>query len=380
MGKVVINETTLTAIGDAIRTQTGGTDLIAPGDMPTQILAIEGGGTGGGGYEPTDAELTLTGDCQNRFANGGWDWVLREYGDKITTNGIYSMQNMFGGSNVTEIPFDINCAPNGDMIATSIFQGCNKLRSIGTIRNGQFIRPGYLFDNCQMLRYLPTFENTTWNSKTEKYHAMTNMFNQCYSLRSIPEELLKELYCLYTSTSGNHYVNMFYNCYALDELRGIPVPVDAAYTSNMFGTTFFHDWRVKDIIFDTNNGTPYTVNWKNQTINLTQCIGYGYEYNQSVILDFNSGITSDKLVTDAASYAALKNDPDWYTVDLAYSRYNKQSAINTINSLPITTGTGCTIKFKANAGSGISGGNISNLSESDIAAAAAKGWTVTFAD
>lgn len=378
MSKVFIQESTLTAIGDAIRTQTGGTDLIAPGDMPTQILAIEGG-TGGGGYEPTDEELTLTGDCQYRFAYGGWDWVLREYGDRIVTEEVFGVQYMFSGSQVTEIPFDINCEPLGDMIATGMFQGCNKLRSIGAIRNATFIRPGYMFSSCKMLRYLPTFENVVWNSKTQKYHAMNSMFSDCYSLRSIPEELLKELYCLYTSSSS-HYGDMFYNCHALDEIRGVPVPVDAAYTSNMFGTTFFHNWRVKDIIFDTDNGTPYTVAWNNQTINLTQYIGYGYEHNQSVILDFNSGITRDKEVTDSASYAALKDDPDWYTVDLAYSRYNKQSAINTINSLPTTTGTGCTIKFKTNAGSGISGGRIGAMSESDIAVAAAKGWTVTLVD
>ena len=52
MSKVVINETTLTAIGDAIRAKTGGTDLIAPGDMPTQISGIETGSGGGEeGYE-----------------------------------------------------------------------------------------------------------------------------------------------------------------------------------------------------------------------------------------------------------------------------------------------------------------------------------------
>lgn len=48
MSKVFIEESTLSAIGAAIREKTEKTDLIAPGDMPAEIRAIvSGGGTGG---------------------------------------------------------------------------------------------------------------------------------------------------------------------------------------------------------------------------------------------------------------------------------------------------------------------------------------------
>jgi len=40
MSKVLIEESTLTAIGDSIRSKTGGSDLIAPGDMPSEISGI----------------------------------------------------------------------------------------------------------------------------------------------------------------------------------------------------------------------------------------------------------------------------------------------------------------------------------------------------
>lgn len=43
MGKVFIEESTLTAIGDSIRAKTGGTDLIAPGNMATEIAGITTG-------------------------------------------------------------------------------------------------------------------------------------------------------------------------------------------------------------------------------------------------------------------------------------------------------------------------------------------------
>jgi hypothetical protein len=75
----------------------------------------------------------------------------------------------------------------------------------------------------------------------------------------------------------------------------------------------------------------------------------------------------------------LKNDPDWYSSKVEYSRYNHDSAVNTINSLPDTSAYGTnTIKFKGAAGSATDGGAINTLTEEEIAVAAVKGWTVTF--
>lgn len=45
MSKVFIEESTLSAIGDAIRGKTGGTELIAPLDMPSEIEGIVSGGS-----------------------------------------------------------------------------------------------------------------------------------------------------------------------------------------------------------------------------------------------------------------------------------------------------------------------------------------------
>ena len=44
MGRVSIEESTLTAIGDAIRARTGKTDMIPPLSMPAEIASIQGGG------------------------------------------------------------------------------------------------------------------------------------------------------------------------------------------------------------------------------------------------------------------------------------------------------------------------------------------------
>lgn len=59
MSKVVINDTSLTAIGEAIRSKTGNTDLLLPSEMPAAIESISGGG-GGGGSTETVRTISLT--------------------------------------------------------------------------------------------------------------------------------------------------------------------------------------------------------------------------------------------------------------------------------------------------------------------------------
>ena len=69
MGKVFIEESTLTAIGDAIRGKEGSTELVPVTDMATRITSLPSGG----GELPEEA-FTITGNCSYRFASGGWDW------------------------------------------------------------------------------------------------------------------------------------------------------------------------------------------------------------------------------------------------------------------------------------------------------------------
>ena len=127
---------------------------------------------------------------------------------------------------------------------------------------------------------------------------------------------------------------------------------------------------------------PIQVNWKNQNISLNVYVGFCP--STTYILNYNSGITADKEVKDDATYQALKNDPDWWTMKAEYSRYNHDSAVNTINSLPdtsaylATAGGTNTIKFKGASGSLTDGGAINTLTEEEIAVAAAKGWTCSF--
>ena len=58
MGKVFIEESTLTAIGDSIRVKTGKTDMIPPLQMPTEIASIQSGG--GATMKTVEGTLPLT--------------------------------------------------------------------------------------------------------------------------------------------------------------------------------------------------------------------------------------------------------------------------------------------------------------------------------
>jgi hypothetical protein len=67
-----------------------------------------------------------------------------------------------------------------------------------------------------------------------------------------------------------------------------------------------------------------------------------------------------------------------------YSRYNHDSAVETINSLPDTSaylaenGGTNTIQFNSVSGKLTDGGAINTLTEEEIAVAVARGWTVSF--
>jgi hypothetical protein len=195
---------------------------------------------------------------------------------------------------------------------------------------------------------------------------------------------MKQIYAPKTTSTYNlPFQNMFNGCYALNEIREL-MPLTATVTSDAFSSTFSNCSRVKEIIFGTQeDGTPYEANWKSQNIDLTKYVGYMQStYENRLTEGYNSGITTDKKVTDDATYQALKNDPDWFTCDVNYSRYNHDSAVNTINSLPDTSaylaekGGTNTIKFTGNSGSATDGGAINTLTADEVAIANAKGWTV----
>lgn len=383
MAKVLVNESSLTGIANAIRGKNGSTTTYKPSEMAAAITAISGGA------DLPEEAFVISGNCKYRFANNGWNWFINNYGSKITTQNIEDAQYMFDNSNtITNIPFDINFSSTSTFHnAQYIFNECSNLINLPILNNFRVYNTNYMFKSCMKIRTIPEDYASTWNwnyleSQTSGYTGnQYGMFWNCYSLRSMPMDLI---------SNGNPNVNYSYsyfnngfsNCYVIDELVNLPIPyTNSTWTSNAFANTFAYCGRLKNITFALNDGQPYVMNWKSQIIDLSNYVGHINIL--SYILNYNSGITADKQVTDDATYQALKNDADWFTTNLAYSRYNHDSAVATINSLPDTSaylasaGGTNTIKFKGAAGSATDGGAINTLTEEEIAVATAKGWTVT---
>lgn len=381
MSKVFIEESTLSAIGDAIREKAGTNELISPLNMAQAITDLPSGG----GELPEEA-LNLTGDLSYKFRNNGWNWFIEQYGKQIKTSGVTSLSNCFyGSSKLKEIPFAINCS-NVSMIYA--FYTCKSLLELPDIYANKVADLQQMCTGCASIRTIPdSWVNWDLTSvQTSNSMSLSTMFYECYSLRYLPEEFLKKLFSNPSSSYSSMYYYFIASCCSLDEIRSIGVSNQTkALTSNAFYSTFNNCGRLKAVTFDTQeDGSPIVAMWKSQVIDLSSYVGYlsktSYSSYVDKVLNYNSGITADKQVTDDASYQALKDDPDWFTTDINYSRYNHDSAVETLISLPDCSATGTnTIKFKGASGALTDGGAINTLTEEEIAVATAKGWTVTLA-
>lgn len=411
--RVLVNENSLIAIGSAIREKNGTDASYKPGDMAAAILEIQTGiepvgdititengeydvvnyakaivevaGSGGGDIEVP----VITRDCSYRFANDGWNWTIENFGRQMRTEKITNATYMFyNSSRLTNIPFDLNFG-SSYVSAMSMFSTCGALEEIPALNNFCPDSLSNFFSYCANLRYLPEDFGADWNwdrIHTYTYGNVASFFPGCYSLRNIPTSFLKNFWGIYNSSYSSMYYYIVNNCYNLDELCGLEV-MPVAITSNFFTGSFTNCANLKKLTFATNeDGTPKTAQWKSQVIDLSVYLGY-YQISNSSKRDallYNSGRTIDKAIYDDATYAALKDDPDAYVCGYSsenpvnYSKYNHDSAVETINSLPDTSAYGTnTIKFKGAAGALTDGGAINTMTEEEIAVAAAKGWTVS---
>lgn len=354
---------------------------------------------------PPEEVFHLTGDLSYMFCDSHWGWYLEAYKDKFTTSNITSMLNTFKARNIDlgdilDLPFTLNV--NNITSMSNAFDSQNLLTKSPKIRGTiawsgsnrvdlRCIGGCYSLTDVEDLFTSEMLEGFKTVKVTSSYSTPKAVqFYECRSLRRIPSwfykfQLNKDS-TAFPSVSYQIYSNLFARCAVLDEAQNIPVWVCVApATTNLFGGTFDMCFRLKDYTFETIDGQPIVANWKNQTINLSDQLGFisGGSYYEGYITNYNSGITADKKVTDDVSYQALKNDPDWYTTDIAYSRFNHDSAVRTINSLPdtsaylATAGGTNTIKFTGAAGEKTDGGAINTLTPEEIAVATAKGWSVT---
>lgn len=381
MSKYVIDGATLTAIADAVREKDGSTEKILVSDIASAIAAIETGGGGGESDRISQEDLTFSGNLGNFNASGIFDSLFNKNRDWLSFTDVTDLNYFFSGSSFDFSDITIGLGKSTSSSGTwsgafRNYKGTTLPALSGTVgaSNGM---SQYSFSHMDNLVHMDgVFDQIDWSyhdanyASSSYYNCIRDIFNELPRLRRLPTNFLE--HCDSTKTWGNIYTNLCNYCYSLDEAVDLPV-FDNQYMRINGG--FSYNNHLARMTFATNeDGTPIVVsNWNYaHVLNLSQQVGYG-NYG-------NYYFSSDKQVKDDATYQALKDDPDWWTSNVAYSRYNHDSAVETINSLPDASGiTGYTftVKFTGAAGSATDGGAINTLTEEEIAVAAAKGWTVT---
>ena len=331
------------------------------------------------------------------FSDDKWNQLMPHFRNiNILVDNYYTTWNFYGlykscaYTDLSHITFKIKSKQQMFEGFNEAFNNCSQLRKLPNFdwssapvsQISSSLDCSSIFYYCINLRTIPKtfFTDIPFSSSNINisYLSINSMFTNCYSLRELPD--LSIFHGLPFPPYGSSvYGNQFQDCASLNEIVDLYIltPTSSDSSNNIFYYAFNRCMRVKRVTLKTDNGQPIVSSLHSQTIDLSDYLGWAV--HSGYIINYNSGITADKEVTDDTSYQALKNDPDWFTCNVAYSRYNHDSAVNTINSLPDCSSAGTnTIKFKGEAGSLTDGGAINTLTQEEIAVATAKGWTVSF--
>ena len=371
-------------------------DTVSPSTLALGITAHDKSGeliTGtmeSGGINEED--LKFSGGL-NYFGSGGrLDNLIEHNFDKIklgwvendgTKHGVLSFDHGFSDSSLSRIPpIIIYGVQYGSL--ESAFSGCKNLTELPIFStapyNGTIGNLRYMFSNCYSITQIPSGYLSNQAIALNQYDTDTfnGIFQNCVRL----EEMNDGSFLQY----GKNYSSMFKNCCSLRKLEGIVLKdFEIKTVTNQFSGTFDNCAMLSSLIFSTSG--DYKM--QSQTIDLTTC---GYSTDKDGKYKFGSytfQLPIAKGVFNENTYERLKNTEDYWTNQVAYSKYDRQSAIATINSLPDTkkylnsepSAYPNKIKFKKGAGSAKGDlYNMSNLTDEEKGVAFDKGWTVELID
>ena len=361
-------------------------DTVSPSTLASGITAHDKSGniitgTALTGFVADD--LKFSGDLALFNTGGRFDRIINKYFDSVklggwTENGIdYNVTDLFSAFNNSRLSAIPPIHIRGKVDVQQTFSGCINLTQLPTFiqytSSAEIINWFHMFDNCASITNIPSAYLSSIMGYDSSRNSTSGLFQNCLSLK----EMLDTGICLLS----HDFSYMFENCCQLNKIVGLAMP-RIEFTSNVFTNMFKNCVMMSKLTFSGSSNYQ----WKSQTIDFTTC-GYDTTTNHTYSTSMGGKkfiFDSAKQVTDASTYNQLKDTADWWTADVAYSKYDRQSAIATIKSLPDTknylssNGGTNTIKFKKNAGSAKGDNyNMSKLSASEIAVATAKGWTVS---
>ena len=341
-----------------------------------------------------------------------YDWTYFAYG----VDTAIDLRDIIVDANDVSVIYTQYCSQYSEVSSFPTIINANNL----CLGHGSILYGGnYSITETEILKFLNYFTyqtNKSDRTTSQSYQKCNFSSNGYYDNILNPSDCLKkwheiinngQSYYDYSSTPSYDLSGFRY----IKELKNIPIPYrnTNAVSSNIrfFGYSSAYLPNTNSITFATNNGEPYKVNWKNQTIDLAKTIGYENGNFSSSYEKYAQGYWKEKnnifynttdLEQAKLNYNKLKSQDNWFSwstksgayegknsvsYSLLFSRYNHDSAVETINSLPDTSeylasaGGTNTIKFTGIQGALTDGGAINTLTEQEIAVATEKGWTVS---
>lgn len=398
MANVLIEESTMQAIGNSIRGKNGSTTTYLPSEMPAAIDAIEtDGGMGssiinrsafgsstqnlaylcyGGRVFPGVTEIVDDTELKNdlQYCYSGWNSnpdILNTYTKVTNVKDISSLEHAFYASSAS---YSLDPDDVDDFV-----ENCIELREGGTISATNY---EYMFYCCPITKIPSWFKApktaTSWNSTMNV--RFSDMFYNAVRIEKIDFAEMGFPAKYYTQQAYVLLRNGFNANYFLREVKSVPLyagtsnlnPTNSNVSSYIPSSAFTCFPRLR--VFTLPNCG--TLGIYNLNLNFSKS---GYYYTTSSSVSNLWFYPSDKRITDAASYAALKNDPAAWTTDRTYSFFNHNSVVELINSAPDmsgATGGTNTFTFYSDQGANTDGGAIGNLTDTEIAAATAKNITI----
>ena len=388
MPNVLVQDTSLRGIADAIREKNKSSLTYKPADMAAAISSLPTGGSSLGPLKGNEGKSFFS----NVIINNP---VLKDYCRKewLTDSlidpelGLTDMSYMFSIANYWDEPFF-------EEIPITIYYHRGAFNAQNIFKNARFTK-------APLLR--PARSTDASGTADDKMRLFNGAFYMCRYLETIPEDWLDwDEFRNWLAADWHHEVHFTQLCYGCKRLKSVSknfldfldsVPMgnlthifEDCYSLNKIENMGYYVWEssgevgpsylvdncisLSKFTFKNNGRTG----WGNSFLDFTHC---GWASNPASSYE-DYGFTEETLVTDAATYQALKNTNYW-TTDVKYSKYNHTSMVETINSLPeiIQTYKENTIGFKATQGDSTDEGGASNLTEEELAVASAKGWTVS---
>lgn len=398
-------------------------------------------GTGNWTFGLTDEELIFEASGNLYLFTPNTDKIFGKYVDRIkfkptTYNNVtyYKFSRISDESTTEDLsPITIDCDGISLFAADGMFSGLNNkivlppkiINNENTAISGEIIFSGGQFSEYEVLEFLQGFNYSTnssgGGSSASSLGAIPYSLGISNNVLDLSEvnakwhEIINNEKSYKKYSSNPSYSGMVSSCPdCIKSIRNIPIQYTdtTKRTSSIDITPRYRTLYCCDsFAFATDNGTPYAMNWKSIVLDIGSSDSYTFGYGTASYTNnfeykargfwkvVNNIFDSDSMTIDEAKarYDQLKSRDDWYScgsnsvtydgkslrLAMLFSRYNHDSAVETINSLPdtsaylATAGGTNTIKFKKYAGALTDGGAIGTLTEEEIAVAAAKGWTVS---